>query len=64
MKVEKPVPEMRVLNGVRTVVWRWPSGGTTVEATCSCFGTSFRVHDRMDCPNRVRLIARAAQEQA
>ena len=32
-------------------------GGTTVQADCSCHGTSFRTHSWENCPNRLRLIA-------
>jgi hypothetical protein len=37
-------------NGVRVVVRRYPDG-TTVEASCDCFGTDFRTHSNTGCPN-------------
>lgn len=38
-------------NGVRVIVTRWKSGGTTVDATCQCFGSDFRCHSNPSCPN-------------
>lgn len=37
-------------NGVRVIVIRFPSGGTTVEADCQCFGLPWRVHSTPSCP--------------
>lgn len=42
-----------VRNGVRVKVTRWADGsGTTVEASCQCFGSPFRPHSVVSCPNR------------
>jgi len=38
-------------NGVKVIVHRDKDGNTIVDASCLCFGSSFRVHDRMNCPN-------------
>lgn len=46
------VTKSTVRNGVRVKVTRWADGsGTTVEASCQCFGSPFRVHSHMLCPN-------------
>lgn len=49
-QTEKPKREDQSKNGVRVIVWRWPSGGTTVEADCQCFGSFGTVHSNMHCP--------------
>lgn len=46
-------------NGVRVIVHRYPDG-STVDAGCGCFGSDFRAHSRVDCPNRLRQIAERA----
>jgi hypothetical protein len=44
-------------NGVRVIVTHHRNGGTTVDASCSCFGSPMRAHDHDSCPNRLRLLA-------
>jgi hypothetical protein len=44
-------------NGVRVRVTKYAGGGSTVDASCQCFGMEFRVHSTSTCPNRLRLIA-------
>jgi len=44
-------------NGVRVRVTRWVSGGTTVTATCQCFGHPGRIHSNEHCPLRQRQVA-------
>ena len=49
--------ETIVRKGVTVTVTKWftddgePSG-STVEATCSCYGHDFRTHSVESCPNR------------
>ena len=47
-------------NGVRVIVTRYRDGGTYVDASCSCFGSTSRTHSWENCPNRLRLLARTA----
>ena len=42
-------------NGVKVIVTRYATGGTSVETDCSCFGGN-RVHDNPSCPNLARLL--------
>ncbi len=57
MKIKNEVKkEVQSKNGVRVVVYRDKDGNTIVDASCSCYGMPFRVHDRENCPNRFRLI--------
>lgn len=49
--------ETTVKNGVIVTVTRWYTldnqlSGTTVEASCSCYGQPHRVHSLESCPNR------------
>lgn len=37
-------------NGVRVRVRRFPGIGSTVDASCLCFGHPFRVHSDPNCP--------------
>ena len=36
-------------NGVRVIVYHWPSG-TVVVKDCSCMGYEMRAHDNPGCP--------------
>jgi hypothetical protein len=47
-------------NGVRVTVYRFHDGGTTVDADCSCHGTTFRAHSHDRCP--VLLAAKATEK--
>lgn len=37
-------------NGVRVIVYVH-DGGTTVNASCQCFGSTRRTHSNVNCPN-------------
>jgi len=54
-----PKAERQDRNGVIVKVWRWSGEGSTVEATCECFGHPLRVHTASDCPY---LLAFSASE--
>jgi hypothetical protein len=43
--------EMTVKNGVKVKVAHFEGGGTSVEATCHCFGHPLRTHSNPYCPN-------------
>ena len=46
---KKPRREDQSSNGVKVIVWHWPSGGTTVDADCNCFGHG-PIHTNGSCP--------------
>lgn len=39
------------------IVHRFKNGSTVVEASCQCFGTTFRLHSSESCPLLRRLRA-------
>lgn len=53
---KQPVIEDFSRNGVKVKKYTWPDGNTSVQADCQCFGYDFRMHSRMDCPNRLRIV--------
>lgn len=55
------VTEDRSRNGVRFIVTTHYDAlgektGTTVDASCDCYGSDFRIHSDSDCLNRKRQI--------
>jgi hypothetical protein len=54
----KRVMEDKSANGVRVHVYRFANGGTTVDASCQCFGHTGRVHSNDRCP----VLLRAQKE--
>ena len=47
----QPTRENQSKNGVRVIVYRWPDGSTTVDASCQCYGMPMRIHDNPFCKN-------------
>lgn len=45
-----PVTETKYVNGVRVTTTQHEEG-RTVDASCQCFGSDFRVHSTTTCPN-------------
>jgi len=56
---DKPLRVDQSRNGVRVIVSRYPNG-TTVDASCQCFGAEFRSHSTTDC----RLFKRQQRKSA
>ncbi len=52
---DKPAREDQSLNGVRVTKFRFKNGSTVVDATCQCFGLSFRLHSNERCPLLQRM---------
>jgi hypothetical protein len=59
--VERPIREDQSQNGVKVIVFRFKNGSTVVDASCQCFGTTFRLHSNERCPLLQRLRAEDAQ---
>lgn len=59
----KYITEDQSKNGVHVIV-RIFADGRTVEASCECHGTEFRMHSTEHCPNRLRIIAQQAAKDA
>lgn len=55
---EKPVKEDQSRNGVSVIVHRFKNGSTIVDASCSCFGSTWRLHNNAACPVLKRQLAR------
>lgn len=55
---ERPVKEDQSRNGVTVTVYRYKNGSTVVDATCQCFGATYRLHSNERCPLLLRLRAR------
>lgn len=54
---EEPTREDQSRNGVRVIVYRFKNGSTAVDASCQCFGHTFRLHSSENCPLLRRLRA-------
>lgn len=57
---ETPVKEDQSRNGVSVIVYRFKNGGTIVDASCQCFGSTRRLHSNANCPVLLRHRKRAA----
>ncbi len=57
----KPTTEDQSKNGVRVIVHRYHDG-STVDASCACFGSDFRAHSTTSCPNFKRQEESAKRE--
>ena len=55
---ERPVKEDQSQNGVTVTVYHFNNGGTVVDASCQCFGTTFRLHSNDRCPLLLKHRAR------
>ncbi len=56
-KLDDVTEEDQSRNGVRVIVTRYKDGGTTVDASCSCFGSNMRAHNNPSCTNRAAAEA-------
>jgi len=55
---EKPAREDQSCNGVKVIVYRFKNCRTVVDASCQCYGATFRLHSNESCPLLLRMRAK------